>query len=240
MAVADTFDGVLGGFFSGTLGVILVILIGLGAFFIAGGAFYYFYSYRRKYDITAKIISVRHGENKIYFDKAAIINDKKNKMSFLKLQKSKLEIELPRFDIFYHTNKGDYVELLRKSERNIRFLSPPKIDREWIIKKDGKLYPVANLIHREIENDLSWIVDREKKNKAVIDPESFLLKLLAYAPQIISAVMSFMILYMVLRYAPDLLNSMKNFAQTIQEASKKQETEVIGALIPLLLWKLRT
>lgn len=240
MAVSDSLGSITNDLFSGTLGILLIIILVILGFAAGGGLFYYFRIYRKKYDITVKVISRRAGEDKVYFDKAAIINDKKNATSFLRLQKSKLEIELPRFDIFYHTNKGDYVEILRKSDRDIRFITPPKIDKEYVYKKDGKLYRVSDLLQREIENDISWIINREKQNKSIINPESILMKLLMYMPQIISGVLSFMVLWMVLRYAPELLAAMEGFAKTITQANNPETTtEVIGSIIPLILWKLK-
>lgn len=237
MAIGDILGESVTGMLSGTLGIFLIVLIVVFGISIGFGLWYYFWVYRRKFDIFAKIISKRAGKDKVYFDKAAILTDRKNKTSFLKLKKSNIEIELPRFDIFYHTNKGDYVELLRKSDRDIRFLTPPTIDHQYIVKKDGKLYPIAQLIQREIENDLSWMAQRESQNKMIINPESIIFKILQYMPQIISGVLSFMILWMVLRYAPSLLSAMEGFAKTII-TNQPPPTEVIGSLIPLL-WRIK-
>ena len=235
--LGSSLDGIIGGVFSGTLGIALIIILFLVGFGIAGGIFAWI-KYRRKFDITVKIISRRAGENKVYFDKGAILSDKKTKQSYLKLYTSKLEIELPPFNIFYNTNKGDYVEMLRKSDRDIRFLTPARIDKEYIIKKDGKRIPMADVQQREIENDLSWIVDRLTQNKKIIDPESLLMKLLAYAPQIISAIITMMIVWIVFKYGAEMFSAMEEFAKVIKaEASVRAGTEVIGSFIPTLLWK---
>lgn len=238
--VGGTIGEITGGLFSGTLGIMVIIILFLVGFGIAGGIFMWV-KYRKKFDIRAKIISRRAGENKVYFDKGAILTDRKTKQAYFKLYKSGIEIELPPFNIFYNTNEGDYVELLRKSDRDICFLTPPRIDKEYIIKKDGKKFPIVELQQREIENDIAWIIDRQSQNKKIIDPESLIMKLLAYAPQIISAVISMMILWMVFRYAPDLLSAMESYAETIKEGNKPETVEVIGSMIPLLigghLWK---
>jgi len=54
------------------------------------------------------------------------------------------------------------------------------------------------------------------------------MKLLAFTPQIVSAVISMMILWIVIRYAPELLNAMKELAT---ELKKEQQVEVIGSFI---------
>lgn len=155
-------------------------------------------------------------------------------MEYLKLLKLKVQIELPKFDIFYHTNKGDYVELLRESEKGFRFLAPPIIDSEYIVRRDGKAYPISQLKQRQMENDISWILHRERVNKSIINPESLLMKLLAFTPQIISAIISMMILWMVLRYAPELMGAMKELANSLKEQSKNQ-TSIIGGFIYSLI-----
>jgi len=86
---------------------------------------------------------------------------------------------------------------------------------------------VVNTI-KQIESDISWTIQRLRVNKKLIDPESLLMKLLAFTPQIVSAVISMMILWIVIRYAPELLNAMKELAT---ELKKEQQVEVIGSFI---------
>jgi|SRR3989304_2737292 len=228
MAISDNFQGVFGDIFSGTLALtfwITIIILGIA---LIGGLCYYFFIYKKRFDILCKIISARAGDDKVYFDYAAILKDKKNQTDYLKLWNSKIELEIPRFNIFHHTNKGDYVELLRNSERDFKFLTAPKIDKDYFVKSSGKLYPFANIKQKQIESDISWTIQRLRVNKKLIDPESLLMKLLAFTPQIVSAVISMMILWIVIRYAPELLNAMKELAT---ELKKEQQVEVIGSFI---------
>jgi hypothetical protein len=197
---------------------------------------YYFFIYRKKFDITVKVISRRANEkNKVYFDKGAILRDKKNNTDFLRLLTSHVELELPKFNLMTHTNRGDYLEVIRDSERGFRFLTPPRVEREWIVRSNGKLFPMSRMKQIQLENDITWILERMKTNKKIISPESVLMQILAYTPQIISMAFSMIIVWIVFRYAPSLLSSMQ---QVIQAGSQPTEapTEVLG-FIPLLLTK---
>jgi len=235
--IGGTIGGAFSGIVSGTVGLVVWILVGVLFVSIILGILYYFGVYRKRFDITAKIISERAGDdNKVFFDKAAIINDKRNATQFLRLLNTKVELPLPKFNVFHNTNRGDYVEILRKSERDFRFLTPPEIDKDYIIKSNGKKFPYADITQREIENDISWIINRQKTNKTIIDPESMLMKLLAYAPQLLGMAMTLIIVIYVFKLMPDMLNAMKGLAETINAG---KETTVIGSLIPLIKWKKR-
>jgi hypothetical protein len=146
-----------------------------------------------------------------------------------------VELELPKFNLMTHTNRGDYLEVIRDSERGFRFLTPPRVEREWIVRSNGKLFPMSRMKQIQLENDITWILERMKTNKKIISPESVLMQILAYTPQIISMAFSMIIVWIVFRYAPSLLSSMQ---QVIQAGSQPTEapTEVLG-FIPLLLTK---
>lgn len=238
MAIFDEqLGGVYDSLFGGTFTIVMWVLIGFFIVLIGGGIVWYFFFYKKKFDITAKIISKRSGENKVFFDKAAILRDKKNNTDYLRLWTSKVELELPKFNIMHHTNRGDYIELLRESERGFRFLTPPRIDKKHLLRYDGKLYPIAKLKQYQIENDLSWIVERMKTNKRLLNPEGILMKLLDNAPHIIALAFSFFMLWILFRFAPELLNSLK---ELLAELKAPEKVEVIGSLFPALigvLWK---
>ena len=233
------FQGVVGditgSLFGSTLMITLWVVVGLMVVAVVGGLMWYFIVHKKKFDILIKIISKRSGGDKVYFDNGAILKDKRNNTDYLKLWNSKVELELPKFSIMYNTNRGDYLELVRESEKGFKFLASPKIDKEWIIGHDGKRYPFARMKHRQIESDLTWVLERLKTNKKLINPENLLMKILSYAPQIISMAFSLIIVWIVFRYAPQLLISMKQ----VIEAGSGGKTEVIGGLIPLLFikWK---
>jgi hypothetical protein len=235
MAIQEQLGGVVDSIFGGTFTVLIWVIIGLVVVGVAGGFGYYFFRYRKKFDITVKVISRRAGENKVYFDKGAVFKDKKNSTTYMKLFNTKVQLEMPKFNILYSTNKGDYAEILRESEMGFRFLMPPVIDKKSIVKYDGKLYPITSIQQRQIESDITWILERQKVNKNMINPQGMLMKLLEFAPQIISMGFSFIMLWIVFRYAPDLLNAMN---QAAAQFRAPVETEVIGSFLPaLMLWK---
>src|SRR3972149_7987594 len=118
---------------------ITIIVIGVVAFLL-----YYFIVYRKQFDIIVKIISQRSkGEYSIIWDKAAILEDRKTRTKYFKIQGLKIELPVPKYNIIQRTSKGDLNEMYRKSEEEFYFLLPPKIDNTRIEKQDGKYYPFA-------------------------------------------------------------------------------------------------
>jgi hypothetical protein len=136
----------------------------------------------------------------------------------------------------FHTNRGDYIELYRESELGFSFLTPPKVMQNEIVRHDGKIYPVVRSKQYKIEQDIDWTLNRQKKNKSIINPESFLMKLLEFTPQIISMVISMMIIWVMFKYGPQLLSQLQELAKTIKGTDNSGEVAIIGSLIPLL-WK---
>lgn len=225
---------IFGNIFSSTINITLIIAVVVFIVLLVGGMLFYFFVYKKKFDIECKIISTRAGEDKVFFDMAAILLDKKRNVEYLKLRDLKVKLELPKFNIFYNTNRGDYCEIERYSQRGFRFLTPPFISKKYLVRKDGRIYPVANLKQYPIESDISWILARLKENKNIIDPESLLMKLLAYLPQIFSGALMFMMLFVIFKYMPDMFETMRDI---IQDLRKQVEPEVIvGELIPISLW----
>lgn len=229
--IGETAGGIIDSIFGGTFTVVLWVIIGFFIIAVGGLLVWYFFSYRKRFDIMVKIVSERSGDNRVYFDRGAILRDKKNNTDYLKLWSTRVELELPKFNIMHHTNKGDYIELFRESERGFRFLKPPRIDRRFIIKHDGKKYPIADLKQYQIENDLTWILERQKVNKSIINPESIFMKLLQNAPQIISMAVSLVLIMIIMRAAPQLLAELSKLIETLKEP---ETTEVIASFIPIL------
>ncbi|HEX9739632.1 MAG TPA: hypothetical protein VGA29_02560 [Ignavibacteriaceae bacterium] len=230
---SELFGGLLGG----SAQILIWVFGGILFVAIVGGIIWYGFIYRKRFDITVKIISKRTGDNRIFFDNAAILNDQKNNTRYLKLWKTGVELELPKFDIMYHTNRGDYIELYRDSELGFNFLTPPRIIQDEIVRHDGKIYPVVRSKQYKIEQDIDWTLNRQKKNKSIINPESFLMKLLEFTPQIISMVISMMIIWVMFKYGPVMLNQLQELATTIKGPGAGGEVAVIGSIIPSLLWK---
>ena len=63
-------DSLTSGIVSAAIGIVLIgVLIGV---------IYYFAVYRKKFDITVKVISEREDDPSVYFDKGAILKDRKD------------------------------------------------------------------------------------------------------------------------------------------------------------------
>ena len=211
--IVDTVSGYLPNIFNITFLVLFGLVI-LGAVI---GIIYYFVIYPRKFNITVKINSDRSNEQSILWDKAGILYDRANKSKYFKLLKGKFELEAPPFRILQSTNKGDYLELWRKSEDEFAFLTKPKIDKEWIVRADGKLYPIARMKQRQVEADWYWIAKRKQEDRGWISPEGFFTKFVQMLPIIIPSVFMLIILFVFLDRLPGILASL---ADLIEKANK--------------------
>lgn len=204
-----------GQLFGGVLDVSAAILLGLILFILIAAAFYYFFIYRRKFDIKARIISERASDPRIFFDNGAIIKDGKGNKYF-KLFKTKVQLAVPPFKVLEHTNEGDYLDIWRKSEDEFAYLTKPKIDKLRVIREDGRLYKIARTEQRHLESDLYWISKRKEDNKRLLDPESILMKLLMYAPQIMMAIILVILGFILLDKLPDVFNEVTKLIKELR------------------------
>lgn len=189
------------------------VIIGLAVFFGVLGLMYYVFFYRKRFNIFVKINSQRAGDAKTIWDYAAILT--KNKKKYFKLLKMGIEIEVPPFKVMQATNKGDYLELWRKSEDEFVFISPARLDKEWVVRADGKSYPMGQTKQRHFESDLEWIARRREETKKILDPETIWMKLLEFAPQIVSSVFLFIILWIFMEKLPPLISQLTELAKTL-------------------------
>ena len=221
--------------FSGVLWFGIAIII-LG---VVGFLMWYFLYYKKQFNIKVKIRSERAGgSSKIIFDKAAILVDRKTKSKYFKIWGLRISLPVPKFEILQSTNEGDLLEIWRKGEEDFVYLSPPKVDRETIVKADGKLYPIASQEHKQIEADIAfWNVKRKNLNRGMFSPESLLMKLIPYMPFIFSGVIMIFILYILLDSLPGILGELT--ALTSELRSLKGASTTAYGLIPLLFttWK---
>lgn len=200
-------QGVLGGT---TWVVVLILVVG-----VVGGIVYYFVGYRRKFDILVKIISERASDPRIFFDKGAILIDRKKGTKYLKLLSTKVELNVPPFKIIEATNKGDYIELWRKSQDEFVYLTKPIIDKTKVIRADGRLYPVSTPLQRHHEGDLYWVIKRKEDNKQLLTAEALWAKLLAWAPQIIGGIIVMLMLWITLSKLPGLIDQLTTLTREI-------------------------
>jgi len=216
-------------------GGIALLVIG-----VLGFLGWYFFFYMKKFDIKVKVISQRAGDrNKIIFDKAAILWDRKTKTNFFRIWGLKLDLPSPKFNVLQSTNKGDYLELYRTSEDTIYFLTPTKIDKNRIIKADGKIYDINVQRNKMIDPDIAfWSVQRKKDNKKMFDTESLFMKLIPYIPQIMGGVLVIFVLYVLFDNLPSTLAQLTDLVKEMREARGCNIAQAIPAFLPLIIkWK---
>jgi len=206
----------------------------LVAFLIAGtiGGLIWYVMYRKKFNIKVKITSERAGDrNRIIFDKAAILTDRKDKSKYFRIWGVKLDLPAPKFNVLQDTSSGDYIELYRTSQNTIYYLTPSIIDKTKIIKGDGKVYLIANQKNMQMDTDMDfWGARRLQENKKMFDTESMFMKLLPYLPAIMGGFITIFILYILLDHLPGILNTL---SELVRELKSLKGAEVTTGLLLL-------
>lgn len=211
-AASELFKGV-----GSTAGWVVVAIVGV---LLGFGLFWYFFVYKRQFDIFVKIISTRAEDPAVSFDKGAILSDRKTKTKYFKLWDKKVELPVPPFKLMVNTNKGDYIELLRKSEDEFVYLTNPQIDKKYLVRANGKLYPIANTIQRHLESDVHWYLKRKEEDKALLDPEGLLAKLLHHLPILVSGFFMMIILWIFMTKLPGILAELRTLAEVVGQGSQ--------------------
>lgn len=198
-----------------------ILWMGIGFVIVAalGVTMYYFLVYKKKFNIEVKIISKRAKDrNNVLFDTAAILYDKKTQSKYFRLWNTKIDLPVPHFNILQKTDRGDYIEIYRTGEDRFFYLLPPKIDKKFIIKSDGKIIPMIEQRMNAIDPDLSyWATKRKMMNKGMFDSEKLWMKILPYIPQIMGGVFIIFILYILMSYLPDILTQIKELTAQLQQ-----------------------
>jgi hypothetical protein len=230
MVETNVFGDVAGKFadkiFSGILWFgIAIFIIGVLCF-----CMWWFLIYKKKFNIDVKIISERaEDQNRILFDKAAILSSRKDGTKYFKLWKTNIELPAPRFNIMQSTGSGDYIELYRTAEDVFYFLTPPGINKKYVIRGDGKMYPMAGQEVKQIDPDMAfWAAKRKGQNKGMFDTEKLWMKILPYIPHIITGVLVVFILYILMSHLPGILSQLSELARSMNEANQAQVTTVTG------------
>jgi len=121
---SELFGSISSGMADKLFGSILYFGIGAMIVVILVGVLFYFGVYRKRFDILVKINSERAADkNKIIFDKAAILKDRKGKFKFFRILNLKIDLPIPEFSVIQSSNKGDYLELYRSSEEGLYFFN---------------------------------------------------------------------------------------------------------------------
>jgi len=140
-----------------------------------------------------------------------------------------LELPSPPFNILQRTDKGDYLELRRTSEDRIYFLLPPKISKKYLMKSDGRVYPISQQTTRMMDPDMAyWAAKRKSQNKGMFDPEKIWMKILPYIPFLMAGVIIIFILYILMTYLPDILAQLRELTT---ELNKRSVADVTTSLV---------
>ena len=224
--MANPFGEIGGQLVDRVFGSILWTGLGLLVVILVFGAFYYFIFYKRKFDIIVKINSERAGDkNRILYDRAAILKERKSGAKYFKLWKLKKALPVPQFNVLQTSDKGDYLELSRTGEDQFYFLTPTMIDKQQIVKEDGKFYPIAAQKATKIDVDLEyWNVKRKLMNKRMFDTDSMLMKLLPYIPLIVGGMIMIFMLYLLMDHLPGILSEMRSLYEAQAQACAAQVT----------------
>lgn len=205
-----------------------ILWVGLGIIIIGVLCFlmWYFLLYQRKFDIKVKIISNRaEDKNSVIFDKAAILTDRKTKTAYFRVWGLKRDFPVPKYNVLQRTNKGDYLEIYRKSENDFYFLTPPQINNKRVIKSDGKLYAFSDQDQVMVDPEMGfWAVKRKTINKKMFDTDSILMKVLPYIPHIIGGMIMIFVLYILMDHLPGILGELR---QLVAEMRNIQTANVV-------------
>lgn len=199
--------------FSGVLwfgiGFLIVIVLGF--------LMWWFFIYRRKFDIKVKVKSERSGDQySILWDKAAILKDFKNKLPYFRVWGLQRDFLVPDFQVLQKTNEGDYLELYRKGEEEFYFCLPPKIDKTVIIKSGGAYVPLAKQTQKMLDPGMAfWAAKRKTTNKKMFDTEHILMKLLPYIPHIVGGIILIFVLWILMDNLPTILQELRHLVESM-------------------------
>jgi hypothetical protein len=198
---------------------------------VVGFTGWWFLVYKKKFDIRVKVKSER-SEDKIkeFFDYAALLTDKKSKGKYLRLWDLKVEMPAPKFNIFQVVGGKDYIEVLRTAENKFYYLTPPKINKKYVLKEDGKYYLMADQTILMVDaNDEFWRAKRKEQNKGMFSTESILMKLLPYLPAIIGGVITIFILYVLMSHLPGILSQLGDLVSKLNAANGISQVPIPGS-----------
>jgi hypothetical protein len=221
--VAGVATGLFGNLLTGVISLLGFLLVG-GA--IVGAAFYV--RYLRQFDIKAEIISTRANiggidQHKIIFDKAGLIYSSQDKGYYFRIKGMKVDLPAPPFNVLIPTDKGNMVKIWQKSAEEYVFLLPDQINKNIIIRQDGKQYATSQLVVKQVEGDVAyWNIKRKEKNKKLFDPDTLLMRLLPLIVPMLMFVLVIFMTWMVLKnfdVLAGVAESLKETAQILKGSS---------------------
>lgn len=194
---------------------------------VLGGLMWYFLIYKRKFDIFIKITSERADDkNKILFDNAAILMDKKSNSKYLRFWSLNIELPLPNYNLIQNSSKGDFIELYRDAENRFYYMKT-KVNKTYLVRANGKVIPMALQRARLIDSDMEfWSTKRKKQNKSMFDVESPWMKILPYLPHILAGAITIFVLYILMSYLPEV---MQQLTELVQQLNRQTAAEIVSS-----------
>lgn len=243
--IGEQVGNLAGRFLTGAVGILIVVII---VVFI--GFVFWWIRWRRSFSIFVEIQSARSGgvvpkeiegeikgdeyvkyvtralqsgNYRLIYDVAALKYDKKDKSWYYRIRDEKVSLTVPPFNVLQPSNKGNVLKIWQKSPIEYYYLLPGKINEEFMVRSDGKTYPIAEIEQYQLEgDDPAWIMDRQRRNRNWFAPDSWLMKLLQYAPAIIISIITLFLIWIVLGKLPPLIDQLRHLAEAIAQAQQGQ------------------
>jgi len=182
-------------------GAAVVGIIILAAVIVGVG---FYVRYLRKFNIKVEIKSLRSSgilgreTYKIIEDRGGIIQNKRDKTSWFRLMREKVDLPSPPLECFELDAKGtNHIKILQKSENEYYYLLPDRVDTSVIIRAGAEI-PIAQSGLKVIEGDVSyWGQLRKRENKKIFDTEGIIMKLLPFIVPTLMFVLVIFLTYLI-------------------------------------------
>ncbi len=220
-------EGVLGGLIRGGIYAIGLLLLGVAII-----STIFIVRYYRQFNIKVRI-KTKRGSGidgkpvyKIFYDKGGIIYNKKDKRSFFRILKEKIDLPVPPFETLQIlANGGNEVEIVKESDSEYYYSLPAEMQKGFTIKdgrivekKQGKFVKTRLKI---IESDVSyWNTLRKKDNRKLFDTEGLLMKVLPFAIIFLMVISVIFFTYIWLDKAPEAISILRQAAEALENAAE--------------------
>lgn len=221
-------SSVIGKIISGSImvvGTLLLIVI------LAGALFFIFYL--RKFNVKVRFKTKRgtgaDGKPiyKIYYDKGGILTNKRDKRSFFRILRERVDLPCPPYEAFQISSKGgNEVEIIQESDSEYYYSIPGAIEnKKFLSSNENGTTGTVNQNMRVVESDVSyWNQLRRRETRRMFDPEGLLWKIAPIALAVFMIMGVVFYTYIWLDKAPAIVEAaravseeLKVTAQVLQE-----------------------
>lgn len=203
---------------TGSMIVFLVLILGGIIVGVAFGVRYY-----RQFNVKVRI-KTRRGSGtdgkpvyKVFYTKGAIIYRKKDKRSFFRVLKERVDLPTPPFEALYILSDGGNEITIRKDSDTEYSYEIPGSTEKMIFSDDGETLEVAKQNVRIVgSSDAYWNVLRKRDNRKLFDMESLMMKLLPYIIPMLMVIMVIFLTYIISDHWGDFATA----AKALKEAAE--------------------